>query len=66
MRLVATMNPPGKTPASFLALRTQVDKEDDQTLTPNHRQSLHGLLTQRDDIITLLARGDAAGYPPAL
>jgi hypothetical protein len=44
----------------FTALRTQVDKEENQIFTTNHRQSLRGLLTQRDDIITILARDDAA------
>lgn len=44
----------------FSALRIQVDKEGNQTLTSNQRQSLKSLLTQRDDIITLLARGDSA------
>lgn len=42
----------------FSALRNQVDNEGSQALSTNQRQSLKSLLTQRDDIITLLARGD--------
>ena len=44
----------------FTALRHQVDNEGTQALSTNQRQSLKSLLTQRDDIITLLARGDSA------
>jgi hypothetical protein len=44
----------------FTGLRNQVDKESNPALSTNQRESLKGLLTQRDDIITLLARGDPA------
>jgi hypothetical protein len=52
------MNPRAKPPASFLQ-RCGL-KPTKKIFTTNHRQSLRGLLTQRDDIITLLARDDAA------
>ena len=44
----------------FTGLRNQVDKEDNPAISANQRESLKGLLTRRDDIITLLARGDPA------
>lgn len=44
----------------FTGLRNQVDKEDNPAISGNQREQLKGILTQRDDIITLLARGDPA------
>ena len=44
----------------FTGLRNQVDKKDNPAISGNQREQLKGILTQRDDIITLLARGDPA------
>ena len=44
----------------FTALRTEADKGDNSTFSPAQRVGMQPLLTQRDEIITLLARGDAA------
>lgn len=44
----------------FTALRQQIDAGDESTLTQSQRESLRPLLSKRDDIITLLARNDAA------
>lgn len=45
----------------FTALRDQVEAaEPDPALTPAQRDGLRPLLTQRDDLITLLARSDPA------
>ena len=44
----------------FTALRTETDKGDSSTFSPAQREGMQPLLTQRDEIITLLARGDAA------
>lgn len=45
----------------FTALREEVDAAGgESTLTPQQRESLRPLLTQRDDAITLLARSDPA------
>lgn len=51
----------------FTTLGEQLDKgETDATLTPQQRDSLKPLLTQRDDLITLLARSDPAAAPRLL
>lgn len=51
----------------FTALREQLDKgETDATLTAPQREGLKPLLTQRDDLITLLARSDPAAAPRLL
>lgn len=51
----------------FTALREQLDKEEtDVALTPAQRDGLKPLLTQRDDLITLLARSDPAAAPRLL
>lgn len=51
----------------FTALREQLDKgESDSTLTAPQRDGLKPLLTQRDDLITLLARSDPAAAPRLL
>jgi hypothetical protein len=48
----------------FTTLREQLDKgETDATLTSPQRDGLKALLTQRDDLITLLARSDPAAAP---
>ena len=45
----------------FTALREEADAAaGGSTLTPQQRESLRPLLTQRDDVITLLARSDPA------
>ncbi len=51
----------------FTTLREQLDKgETDKTLTSLQRDGLKPLLTQRDDLITLLARSDPAAAPRLL
>ena len=51
----------------FTALREQLDKEKkDAALTPAQRDGLKPLLTQRDDLITLLARSDPGAAPRLL
>jgi hypothetical protein len=51
----------------FTALREQLDKgETDATLTAPQRDGLKPLLTQRDELITLLARSDPAAAPRLL
>jgi hypothetical protein len=51
----------------FTTLGEQLDKgETDSTLTPPQRDNLKPLLTQRDDLITLLARSDPAAAPRLL
>jgi hypothetical protein len=51
----------------FTTLLEQLDKgETDSTLTQLQRDSLKPLLTQRDDLITLLARSDPAAAPRLL
>jgi hypothetical protein len=48
----------------FTALREQVDVTGpDPALTEAQRGALRPLLTQRDDLITLLARSDPAAAP---
>lgn len=44
----------------FTYLRAATDKVDDSALSLAQREGLQPLLTQRDGIITLLARGDLA------
>lgn len=44
----------------FTAVLTEIDKGDNSALSPAQRAGIQPLLTQRDEIITLLARGDAA------
>jgi len=44
----------------FTALRAEADKGQASALTPAQRAGLEPLFTQRDEIITLLARSDAA------
>lgn len=44
----------------FTALRTEVDHGDNSALNQTQRESTRPLLTQRDEIITLLARSDPA------
>ena len=51
----------------FTTLLEQLDKaETDSSLTQLQRDSLKPLLTQRDDLITLLARSDPAAAPRLL
>ena len=44
----------------FTALRAETDREDASALSPSQREGVQPLYTQRDEIITLLARGDPA------
>lgn len=44
----------------FTSLRAVTDKVDDSALSLIQREGIQSLLTQRDEIITLLARGDPA------
>jgi hypothetical protein len=44
----------------FKSLRQQTDAGDESTLTQSQRESVMPLLSERDDIITLLARNDPA------
>ena len=44
----------------YTSLRADIDKGDDSTLTPAQREAAQGLFAGRDEIITLLARGDPA------
>lgn len=44
----------------FTALRTQLDRGDNSDLSAPQRDKVKGLLSQRDDVITLLARSDPA------
>jgi hypothetical protein len=44
----------------FTSLRATTDIDDDLALSPAQREVLQPLLTKRDGIITLLARGDLA------
>jgi len=44
----------------FNSLRAETDKGADSTLSPAQREGVQPLYTRRDEIITLLARGDPA------
>ena len=44
----------------FTSLREDTDKGDASVLTPAQREGMKPLFTQRDEIITLLARSDPA------
>ena len=44
----------------FTALRTQIDAGEDSALTAPQREGAAPLLGRRDEVITLLARGDPA------
>ena len=44
----------------FTALRAETDREHDSALSPAQREGVQPLYTRRDEIITLLARGDPA------
>lgn len=44
----------------FNSLRTEVDKSSDSSLTQAQKDGVQPLFAGRDDIITLLARGDPA------
>lgn len=44
----------------FISLRQQIDAGDESILTQSQRESVMPLLSERDDIITLLARNDPA------
>lgn len=44
----------------FTTLRTEIEKAESSALSNQQRENLKGLLDQRDDIITLLARNDPA------
>ncbi len=44
----------------FTSLRDETDKGDDSVLTQAQREGMKPLFTQRDEIITLLARSDPA------
>jgi hypothetical protein len=44
----------------YTSLRADIDKGDDSALTPAQRDAAQSLFAGRDEIITLLARGDPA------
>jgi hypothetical protein len=44
----------------FTALNTELDRGDDSALDQTQRDAVRPLLTQRDELITLLARSDPA------
>lgn len=44
----------------YTNLRTQIDAENSSVFTPTQREKLRPMLTERDDVITLLARSDPA------
>ena len=44
----------------FTALSAELDRGDDSTLNQTQQAAVRPLLTQRDEIITLLARSDPA------
>jgi hypothetical protein len=44
----------------FASLRAESDLGSNSALTQTQREGLHPLFTRRDDLITLLARGDPA------
>lgn len=44
----------------FAALSSEVDRGEDSVLDQTQREAVRSLLTQRDEIITLLARSDPA------
>ena len=44
----------------FTALRAEVDAGADSALSQTEREGLHAVFAQRDELVTLLARGDAA------
>lgn len=44
----------------FTSVRAETDRGDASALSPAQREGVQPLLTQRDEIITLLARGDPA------
>jgi len=44
----------------FTSLRAETDRGDDSALSPSLREGVQPLYTQRDEIITLLARSDPA------
>ena len=44
----------------FTVLNTELDRAEDSTLDQTQREAVRPLLTQRDEIITLLARNDPA------
>lgn len=53
---------PARTAASdfFTALRAEIDRGQDGTLSQRHREELQAFVAQRDELITLLARNDPA------
>ena len=44
----------------FTTLRAEIGRENDSALTEAQRAGITPLLTERDEIVTLLARGDPA------
>ena len=44
----------------FTSLRAETDRGNDSALSPAQREGVQPLYTRRDEIITLLARGDPA------
>ena len=44
----------------FTSLRTEVDRASDSALTQTQREKINSLFTERDELITLLARNDPA------
>jgi len=44
----------------FTAVRTEIDRGEESALSLTQREGVRPLLAQRDDTVTLLARGDPA------
>ena len=44
----------------YTTLRRQIDSDSGSLFTPSQREGLTSLLTERDELITLLARSDPA------
>jgi hypothetical protein len=44
----------------FTAVRTEIDRGEDSALSPAQQEAVRPLLDQRDETVTLLARGDPA------
>ncbi len=55
-------NEPARQAASnfFTSLRAETDRGDASALSPAQREAVQPLMTQQDEIITLLARGSSA------
>jgi hypothetical protein len=60
-RILGDYEPARQAANNFFAfLRAETDRWDDAALSPSQREGVQPLYTQRDEIITLLARSDPA------